>query len=285
MMCMGMMCVGRMCIAVRCIRLMRGVLTGSLLLAALLSALLTGPARAQAPSPPDPRRSGFDFMSAPTQAMQRDDNANPGMLWVRGGEALWSLPTGAAGKACVSCHAAAASGMRGVAARYPAWDEALQRPLTLAQRINQCRVRHLQAPALGPTHDDLLSLEAFVAHASRGLPLAPPDDVRLAPARARGEALFQRRIGQINLSCAQCHDGQSGRRLAGSVIPQAHPTGYPIYRLEWQGLGSLQRRIRGCMSGVRAEPYAFDAQELVDLEAYLAVRARGLPIETPAVRP
>jgi hypothetical protein len=50
------------------------------------------------------------------------------------------------------------------------------------------------------------------------------------------------------------------------VIPQAHPTGYPIYRLEWQGLGSLQRRLRGCMSGVRAEPYPYDAQELVELE-------------------
>ena len=73
--------------------------------------------------------------------------------------------------------------------------------------------------------------------------------------------------------------------LAGSVIPQAHPTGYPLYRLEWQGVGSLQRRLRGCMSGVRAEPYPYDATELVALEAYLAKRAEGLKVETPAVRP
>ena len=46
-----------------------------------------------------------------------------------------------------------------------------------------------------------------------------------------------------------------GRHLGGAPIPQAHPTGYPLYRLEWQGLGSLRRRLRNCMTGMRAEPY------------------------------
>jgi sulfur-oxidizing protein SoxA len=245
-----------------------------------LTSLLMAQTQAQ-----DPRRSGFQDMAPSTQAMQREDTANPGMLTVQDGEALWSKPTGASGKSCVACHAAAASSMRGVAARYPAFDAALERPVTLSQRINQCRQRHQQAAPLKPESQDLLALEAFIALQSRGLPIAPPADPRMAPARARGQALWQQRIGQINLSCTQCHDAQAGRKLAGSLIPQAHPTGYPIYRLEWQGMGSLQRRIRGCMSGVRAEPYAFDARELVELEAYLAVRAKGMPLESPAVRP
>jgi len=51
------------------------------------------------------------------------------------------------------------------------------------------------------------------------------------------------------------HDKRrSKNRRGGSVIPQAHPTGYPLYRLEWQAVGSLQRRLRNCMIGVRAEP-------------------------------
>ena len=78
---------------------------------------------------------------------------------------------------------------------------------------------------------------------------------------------------------------RAGGRLAGATIPQAHPTGYPIYRLEWQGLGSLQRRLRGCISGVRAEPFSYGAVELTELELYLARRATGMKIETPAVRP
>jgi len=39
------------------------------------------------------------------------------------------------------------------------------------------------------------------------------------------------------------------------------------------------------MIGVPAEPFAFGAPELIDLELYLRERARGLPVETPAVRP
>jgi sulfur-oxidizing protein SoxA len=38
------------------------------------------------------------------------------------------------------------------------------------------------------------------------------------------------------------------------------------------------------MRDVRAEPYADGAAEYVELELYLAWRARGLPVETPAVR-
>ena len=55
--------------------------------------------------------------------------------------------------------------------------------------------------------------------------------------------------------------------------------------LEWQGLGSLQRRLRNRMIGVRAEPYEYGAPEAIALELYLMVRARGMPIETPGVRP
>ncbi len=66
---------------------------------------------------------------------------------------------------------------------------------------------------------------------------------------------------------------------------KAHPTGYPLYRLEWQGLGSLQRRLRNCIVGMRAEAFPYGAPEYVDLELYLATRAAGMPVETPAVRP
>ena len=39
------------------------------------------------------------------------------------------------------------------------------------------------------------------------------------------------------------------------------------------------------MIGVRAEPYAYGAPEYVELELYLMWRARGMKLETPAVRP
>ena len=234
---------------------------------------------------PDARRSGFEYMSPQTQAMQRDDGLNPGMLWVADGEGLWNQKAGRADTSCAECHGDAKLSMRGVAARSPAFDAGLQRPVDLRQRINQCRQSHQQAAPLAPESAEGLSLEAYVAHQSRDLPMAPDVDPRLGPFRQRGAQLYAQRLGQLNLSCAQCHDDLPGRRLGSSPIPQAHATGYPLYRLEWQGLGSLQRRLRNCMAGVRAEPFAYGAAELVELELYLAQRSRGMPLETPAVRP
>lgn len=233
----------------------------------------------------DLRRSGAEFMSAPTQAMQRDDTQNPAMLWVGGGEALWRAPAGAGGKSCASCHGEAARSMRGVAARYPAFDAQSGKAINLGQRIDQCRQTRQQAAPLRPESEELLSLESYVALQSRGMPLNPPSDPRLRQAAGRGKALFFQRIGQLNLSCAQCHDDNWGKRLSSSTIPQGHANAYPIYRLEWQAMGSLQRRLRNCMSGVRAEVPPYGAPELVELEAYLAERARGMPLETPGVRP
>ncbi|MBI5277905.1 MAG: sulfur oxidation c-type cytochrome SoxA [Burkholderiales bacterium] len=225
----------------------------------------------------DARRSGFEDMGASTQAMQSDDTANPAMLWVRDGEQRFASQ-------CASCHGEL-KGMRGVAARYPAWDEKLSRPVNLGTRINLCRQRYLDQPAWSAEQADLLALEAAVAMQSRGMPISPPDDPRLAASLRNGARLYRQRIGQIDLSCAQCHAERAGQRLAGSVIPQGQATGYPIYRLEWQGLGSLGRRIRNCMTGVRAEPLAHGSVEMVELELQLAARARGMPVETPAVRP
>lgn len=235
--------------------------------------------------PPGERRSGYSFMTPDTQAIQNDDTANPGMLWVLDGEALWKNRTGAADKACADCHNDARASMKGVAARYPAFDKALGRPVNLEQRINLCRSQHQQATPLPYESRDLLALTVFVAEQSRGVAIEAGADPQLEPFVAKGRELFMQRQGQLNLGCTNCHDDNWDKRLAGSAITQAHPTGYPLYRLEWQSLGSLQRRLRACITGIRAQAYDYGAPELVELELYLMSRARGMPIETPAVRP
>jgi sulfur-oxidizing protein SoxA len=254
----------------------------AMVLAALLIATL--PARA-GEIPQDERRSGATFMAPQTQAMQDDDTANPGMLWTLEGEEQWNKKTGVSDKACSDCHGDAQTSMKGVAARYPAFDRELGRPIDLEQRINLERRRHQQASPFAYESRDLLALTAFVAQQSRGMPITAGSDEELAPFVARGRELFMQREGQLNLSCANCHDDNWDKHLAGSAITQAHPTGYPLYRLEWQTLGSLQRRLRGCIFGIRAHPYDLGAPELVELELYLMTRAAGMAIEAPAVRP
>jgi len=231
------------------------------------------------------RRSGSDFMGRETRAMQDDDTANPGMLWVLEGGALWTRKTGAAGRACADCHGDARATMKGVAARHPSFDAPQGRLVSLEQRIGFCRTDRQGAPPLAYESRELLALAAYVARQSRGLPIEIAIDERTQPFLDAGRTTYHRRQGQLNLACSQCHDANWGRQLAGNVIPQAHPTGYPLYRLEWQGLGSLQRRLRNCLVGIRAEPYEYGAPELVQLELYLMWRARGMTFEAPAVRP
>ena len=250
-------------------------------LAALLTAL---PVLASEISP-DQRRSGYSFMATDTKAMQDDDTTNPGMLWVLDGEALWTAKAGNAGRACADCHGDARESMKGLAARYPAFDRQLGRPVSLEQRINLERAQRQDAPPLAYESRDLLALTAFIADQSRGTPITAGDDPALKPFVDEGRELFMLRQGQLNLACANCHDDNWDKQLAGSAITQGHPTGYPEYRLEWQTLGSLERRLRGCMAGIRAQPYAYGAPELVELELYLMSRAAGMPMETPAIRP
>jgi sulfur-oxidizing protein SoxA len=235
--------------------------------------------------PLDQRRSGYADLGPDSKAMQDDDTVNPGMLWVLDGEALWTAKAGSANRACADCHGDAAESMKGIAARYPAYDAARARPVDLEERVNICRTERQNATPFKFESKEMLALSAYVARQSRGMPIAEAKDPRLAPFVAQGRALFEQRQGQINMSCAQCHDDSWGKKLAGNLVPQAHPTAYPIYRLEWQSLGSLQRRLRNCTIGMRAEPYDYGAPENVSLELFLMQRARGMPMESPGVRP
>jgi L-cysteine S-thiosulfotransferase len=257
----------------------------SRMIAALLIAAGFVSALAATEIPQAERRSGFSFMTPDTKAIQNDDTSNPGMLWVLDGEALWKNNANVTGKACADCHNEASASMKGVAARYPAFDQALGRPVNLEQRVNLCRVRYQQATPLPYESRDLLALTAYVAKQSRGVAIEASANPQLQPFVAKGHDLFMHRQGQLNLGCTNCHDDNWDKHLAGSAITQGHPTGYPLYRLEWQSLGSLQRRMRNCMIGARAAAYDYGAPELVELELYLMSRAKGMPIETPAVRP
>ncbi|MGB7543049.1 MAG: sulfur oxidation c-type cytochrome SoxA [Burkholderiales bacterium] len=232
----------------------------------------------------DRLRSGSAFLTPDLRALQNDEFANPAMLWVERGEKLWREAAGKNAQSCASCHQDAAKSMRGVAARYPAIDAASGKLLSLEGRINRCRSERQGAEPFGYESEDLLSITAYLAYQSRGVPILVSID---GPARRHfeaGRAMYYRRRGQMNLACAHCHEANWGKTLLAETISQGHPNGYPAYRLEWQTVGSAERRLRACLSGVRAEMFPYGAQEFLDLELFLAWRAQGLPIETPGVR-
>lgn len=227
--------------------------------------------------------SGYTFLTPETQAQQDDDFLNPGFLWVDRGAELFTSEEGV-DAACASCHEAGGDGLKGAAAHYPAIDAQSGTLVNLEGRINLCRTRHQGATPLEYESDDLLALTAYVANLSRGVPMSVPIDDSLRPNYDAGRDYFFTRRGQLNLACHHCHDQNWGRKLRGDTISQGQPNGFPAYRLEWQTLGSLHRRFRDCDAGVRAEPKDYGSDIYLALELYLAVRAKGLPLETPAVR-
>jgi sulfur-oxidizing protein SoxA len=234
----------------------------------------------------DLRQSSYYLMTAENKTMQDDPNLNPAMFWLLDGETAWKQKQGKANQSCAGCHGEVSQSMRGVAAQFP--KIVAGRLLNLEGQINRCRSERQGAEPFAYESKPLLDLSVLIASQSRGMPIAPNTAISsaaLAQQLNQGRALYFKRTGQLNLSCAQCHDERAGLKLGGTVIPQAHPTGYPIYRLEWQAVGSLQRRLRNCMIGVRAEPYAFGAPELTQIELYLMSRAKGMNLETPGVRP
>ena len=174
--------------------------------------------------------------------------------------------------------------MRGVAASYPKIDKASGKLVNLEGRINLCRSERMGAELLHYESEELLALTAYVARQSLGLPIAARIDGAARAHFEAGRASYHLRRGQMNLSCAHCHDAQWGKRLLSETISQGHPNAYPAYRMEWQTMGSLERRLRACLSGIRAEMLPYGSQEYLDLELFLAWRAQGLPIETPGVR-
>jgi len=233
---------------------------------------------------PAPLQSGIEFAGESVRSLQADDFANPGMLWVARGAILWGEAAGASGKSCAACHGNGEKSMKGVAARYPRVDPGAARLANLEMRVNLCRERNQQAAPLPYESEALLALTAYVAHQSRGVPVAVTLDLQNRKEFERGRERYHRRIGQMNLACTHCHDRNWGKKLAAETISQGHGNAFPAYRLEWQSVGSLQRRIRACYYGLRAEMPPYGAQELLELEFYLAWRAGGLPVEAPGVR-
>ena len=227
--------------------------------------------------------SGFTFLTPDTQALQQDAFANPGGLWQDKGERLFAVADD--GPSCASCHAMSGERpLRGAAMRYPAVDAKSGALLNLEGRINACRTRYQRHVALDYESDELLALSAYVAGLSRGMPRRVQVDGAARKFFDQGRAYFFERKGQLNLACSQCHDDNWGKWLRGERISQGQPTAFPGYRLEWQRLGSLHRRLQDCDAGVRATRQLLGSPTYVNLQLYLAWRAADLPSEAPGLR-
>ena len=228
--------------------------------------------------------SGYKWATAETREMQDDDFANPGGPWLEVGEANWTKVDGKAGKSCSTCHNDAAKSMKGVSTHYPLVDKASGKLMGIEARINNCRTKYMKAKPWKWDKKDLLGMTIYVKHQSLGMPINVKVDGAAKPFFEAGKKHYYTRRGQLDMSCAHCHEANYGNYIRADILSQGQTNGFPTYRLKWQKPGSVHRRFKGCNKQVRAKPYKQGSDEYTALELYVAWRGNGLPTETPAVR-
>ena len=176
----------------------------------------------------------------------------------------------------------------GIRQNYPMFDAKEGKVVTLELAINRCREANGEVP-YSYVKDEMASLTAYMAYTSRGKPMdiKIPDDPRALEAYENGKRYFYTRRGQLNFSCATCHVQSPGERIRAEILAPAYGilNAMPIYRSEWNGMGTISRRFVTCNSQTRAVPLEPQSDEYRDVEYFLSYVANGLPIAGPGARP
>lgn len=228
--------------------------------------------------------SGWRFRSDETQKLQTDDFENPAMIFAEYGEDLWSRVEGAAGKSCADCHGDASESMKGLRASMPKWHDGKATLFTLEDHINWSREEHQKAEPWKWESQEMLAMTSYIGLQSRGMPVNVTTDGPVAEWYEKGKELYYTRVGQLDMACANCHETNYGNMIRADHLSQGQTNGFPVYRMKWQGMGSIHRRFKGCMDNIRATPFKRGSDEFTALELYLASRGQGLSVETPSLR-
>lgn len=234
-------------------------------------------------SPLDELISGWRFRTDETQALQMDDFDNPSFIFVEQAEDLWAKVDGTEGKSCASCHEDVAK-FKGLRTKLPRYDDEAGKVYTMENYINECRTERMGAEAWGWSKGKMTAMTALISVQSRGMPVHVKTDGKAAPTYELGKELYYTRVGQLDMSCANCHEDNYGNMIRADHLSQGQINGFPTYRLKNSKLNSVQARFKGCMKNIRATPYKVGGAEFTALELYVASRGNGLVVEGPSVR-
>ena len=218
-----------------------------------------------------------------------DPTNNPAVLRAEAAEALW-IERGPSGKSCADCHAGGpAVAMKAVATRYPQFAPAYGRVMSIEDFLTV----HGPATTGGSFPSESarnLDLTVLIKTASNGLPVAL--DLKRLENRAafeRGKASFNRRVGQRNHACADCHtEGRGADRFLGGRLLANVETGmtrhFPTWRTSQSDLWDMRKRMQWCMTPLGMNMLAADAVEYAELELYLTSFDIGKPMSVPGIR-
>lgn len=215
----------------------------------------------------------------------------PYEAFVELGEEEWNKSF-ANGKDYASCFSG--KSVENIRPLFPHWDSDKSRVQTLESALNECRESNGE-PKLGLKKGTLAHLSAYLAFEARGkkINVVIPDDPKAIEAYENGKKFFYAKRGQLNLSCADCHVYNAGRKVRADVLSGAlgHTTHFPVFRAKWSGgnsagdgMGTLHRRYSGCNKNVRAKPFKEQSTTYRNLEFFHSYMSNGLEMNGPGYR-
>lgn len=242
------------------------------------------------------------------EMVRKDPFANPGFLWVDYGETLWSQKRGPKVVALSdTCDLGRGVGkVDGAYAELPKFFTDAGRVMDLETRLFWCMTTHqgIDAKALnarkfspnaaaGEKISDIEALATFAANKSNGLKIKVNlDDAKVKESYALGEALFNRRMGPWDFSCASCHD-EPGKRIRLQNLPHLAKSGpdaqitmatWPAFRASQESVRTMQHRLYDCFWQMRLPAVDFGSDVTVALTTYLNVKAEGGVIDVPSIK-
>ena len=235
--------------------------------------------------------------------MISDPLSNPGFLNVDRGELLWKQARGTKNVSLEQCDLGQGPGkLDGAYASLPRWFEDAKQVMDLEQRLEWC-MRNLQGLDTsdvmkrkfgGPGRiSDMEDLVAFIANKSTGRKIAVKlEHPKEKEMYAVGEAMFFRRGGQWDFSCATCH-GDEGKRIRLQALPVLSKPGravqetmgsWPTYRVSQSQTRTMQHRLWDCYRQMRWPEPDYLGEGLTALTLYLNKNAEGAEITVPSIK-
>ena len=196
------------------------------------------------------------------------------------GEKLYHTPF-ANGKTYADCF-----GDGKVRQNYPFYDDQADAVITLEYDINRCRQANGEEP-LKWERGDITALSAYMAFVSRGeqFDIKVQSDGALA-AYEDGKRFYYSKRGYLNNSCATCHVQGAGQRVRTEVLHPAlgEVTHWPNFRLKWDHIATLHKRIRACHRDQGAKHFKAQSPQYRNVEYFMTYMSNGLPVNGPGVR-
>lgn len=237
------------------------------------------------------------------RAMISDPLSNPGFLAVDRGEILWSEKRGTKNVSLEGCDLGLGAGkLEGAFAKMPRFFADAGKVMDLEQRLLWCMqnlqgvdtndviARRFSGPGRVSDQEDLV---AFIANKSSGMKidvqLEHPKEQEMA---AVGEALFYRRGGVMDFSCATCH-ADEGKRIRLQGLPNFSKPGkqpqetmgtWPTYRVSQGALRTMQHRLWDCFRQQRWPVPEYGSDALTALTVFLDKQAVGGEIAVPSIK-